>query len=518
MATISLSIGVSITIVCYLILRCFLFKKLHDRFLRNWPVIGMLPGLSLVLHRVYDFTVELLENSGLTFQFKGPWFAGMDMLVTADPANIHYILSSNFSNFTRGPDFKEVFEALEDSILAKDSEAWQSLRKASQVMINHQGFQSLQKNTTESKIKNGLVPFFNHFAEEGTTVDLQDVFLRLVFDIALVTVTGSDDPKSLSIELPEVEFAKALKNIGEGFFYRHAKPRLLWKLQNWIGVGIEKKMIEAGATFDRVCAEFISARREEIERSQGIYDDDVNGESADILTAHIKLDPTKYQILHPINDKFLRDTAVLLIIAARDTTASVLTWFFWLLSENPKVVTKIRQEIDTVLPRSSNGQERTSYDQVEFLNKLVYLHGALCESMRLYSPIPIELLSPLESVLLPSGHKAEANSKILIFIYAVGRMRAVWGEDALEFKPERWISERGVLRHVPSFNFLAFNGGPRKCLGKQIAMFQMKTLTVAILQNYDIEVAKGQKIEPQGGLILTMKHGLKVTIRKRCSS
>ncbi|EOA20417.1 hypothetical protein CARUB_v10000726mg [Capsella rubella] len=518
MSSISM-IGVSIAIIYFLILLSFLFKRhLLIKFLTiSWPVLGMMPGLLFVLHRVFDFAVEVLENNGLTFLFKGPCFAGMDMLVTVDPANIHYLINSNFSNFTRGSDFRETFDAFEDSLLAKDSEAWKKLRKATQDMIQHQGYQRLSMSTMRSKVKNGLVPFFDHVVEEGKTVDLQDVFWRLTYDTSIVTITGCDDPRSLSIEMPENESATALNNIGQGLVYRHAKPRFLWKLQKWIGVGIEKKMIEAGAVFDRVCAKYISTKREEIKTSQGMTHDHLDGDNEDILASHMKLDTTKYQLLNPINDKFLRDTIIGFLLAGRDTTASALTWFFWLLSENPRVVTKIRQEMDTNLPRGcSSGQEKLSYDSMEYLKKLVYLHATLCETMRLYPPVPVELVSPVKTDVLPSGHKVEANSKIFIFIYALGRMRAVWGEDALEFKPERWISETGTLRHVPSFKFLAFHGGPRSCLGKQIAMNLMKTVVVEILQNFDIKVAKRQKIQPDTNAILRMKHGLKVTIHKRC--
>lgn len=83
----------------------------------------------MVFHRIYDFTVELLEKSDLTFHFKDPWFAGMDTLVTVDPANIDYILSSNFWNYTKGPEFKEVFDVFKDVIFNADSELWKNLRK-----------------------------------------------------------------------------------------------------------------------------------------------------------------------------------------------------------------------------------------------------------------------------------------------------------------------------------------------------------------------------------------------------
>lgn len=504
---------VCIPIVCFLILLPFFIKKPNTSFITtNWPLIGMLPGLLMVLHRIYDFTVELLESSNLTFQFKGPWLAGMDMLVTVDPANIHYMSSSNFLNYNKGPDFKQDFDVFNDVIFNVDAELWKNHRKAAEGRLKHQAFPGLSMSVTRNKLKNGLVPVFDHFAKEGMVLNLQDVFRRFTFDTSMVLITGSD-PTSLSIDMPENEFDKALTEAIGGILYRHIKPRFLWKLQRWMGLGIEKKMLEANDIFYRVCAKYISAKREEV-RLQGISHHSPREECEDLLTSYIKLDTTKYEILNPSDDRFLKDVILSYIVAGRDTVTAALTWFFWLLSENPNVAAKIRQEINKNRPKSNTGQVKPSFDPIE-LNKLVYLHGALYESMRLYPPAPFERTSPVETDVLPSGHKVDTNSKILILIYALGRMKAVWGEDASEFKPERWVTSTGSLRHEPSFKFLAFNAGPRTCLGKQLAMNLMKRVIVEILQNYDIHVIKGQKIEPLPGLILRMKHGLSVTITKR---
>ncbi|CAA0409205.1 unnamed protein product [Arabidopsis thaliana] len=241
--------------------------------------------------------------------------------------------------------------------------------------------------------------------------------------------------------------------------YRHVKPRFSWKLQSWIGVGMEKKMIEAGVIFDRVCGKYISARREEVKRSQVNNNDHfIRDSHANLLTSHIKLDTTQYQLLDPINDKFLRDNVFALLLAGRDTTASALTWFFWFLSENPLVVTKIRQEIDMNLPRSCSGQERPSCDPMEYLNK----DDESCMGRRCI------------------------------------RIQA----REMDFRDRR----------------VSIQCRSRICHGKQRAMVQMKIVAVEILQNYDIKVANGQKFEPDTSLILKMKHGFKVKINKRCSS
>lgn len=127
----------SIAIFCFIPLCFFLFMNPRDNLLRNWPVLGMLPGLLVEFHRIYEFSVEILRSSNLTFTFKGPWYSGMDMLFTVDQANIHHIVSSNFSNYTKGPDFREVFDVLGDGILTADSELWKNLRKASKFMFSH---------------------------------------------------------------------------------------------------------------------------------------------------------------------------------------------------------------------------------------------------------------------------------------------------------------------------------------------------------------------------------------------
>ncbi|CAN7109358.1 unnamed protein product [Brassica rapa subsp. narinosa] len=525
MASISL-FEASISLFCFLVF-CYFLNKKHSCYLRikksfqsypwNWPVLGMLPAVLMRLSQIDDI-IWVLEKNNLTFIFRGPWFTRLHGLITVDPANIHHILSSSFSNYIKGPKFKEYFDVFGDGIFNADAELWKNLRMSSQTVLNHQGFQNLSMSVTTSKLKDVLLPLFSRLSEDGTVVDLQDVFRRLMFDISLVTITGSD-PQSLSIEMPEVEFAKAFDDAGEAILFRHIIPRFLWELQKRMGLGKEKKLTEAGSTFDRICTRYIFAKREEKRSTENDHDHS-NGESEDLLTSHIKLDTSKYQLLNPSDDKFLRDTILTFIFAGRDSTSSALTWFFGLLSRNPHVEAKIRQEINTNIPIAGTSQERpwSAIDHKVFLNKLVYLHGALYETMRLYPPVPFERKSPIKSDVLPSGHKIDANSHVIIPIYALGRMRSVWGEDAWEFKPERWISETGGLRHEPSSKFLVFNSGPRTCLGKHIAMTAMKTVVVEILQNYDIKLVKGHKIEPKPRLILHMKHGLRVTLTKRCSA
>lgn len=90
------------------------------------------------------------------------------------------------------------------------------------------------------------------------------------------------------------------------------------------------------------------------------------------------------------------------------------------------------------------------------------------------------------------------------------------GIDCLDYNPDRWLSDDGNnLRNIPSHKFLAFNSGPRTCVGKDIAVMQMKNVIASTLWNFDVQVIAGQIILPKLSCIMEMKNGLTVKLKKR---
>ncbi|XXG49368.1 hypothetical protein AAC387_Pa02g3573 [Persea americana] len=256
-------------------------------------------------------------------------------------------------------------------------------------------------------------------------------------------------------------------------------------------------------------------RREELNKSTRHAGDADCEKGSDLLTAYIdyQLDD---ELPLPKSDKFLRDTTLNLILAGRDTTSSALTWFFWLVSRNPEVETKILEELRDNSPelREKRQEELKEFDAEE-LSKSVYLHAALCESLRLFPPVPFEYTSVVQPEVLPRGGAVKPGTKILIPLYTMGRMEFIWGKDCLEFKPERWITEKGKLKVEPSYKFMAFNSGPRICLGKEVAFTQMKSVAATLLFNFHFQVLEGHPVTPTLSIILLMEKGLKVRVKQR---
>lgn len=499
---------------------CFFFigfsrRRRHD-ILFNWPVLGMLPSVFLNVHNLHQWGTEKLREGRGTFVFKGPWLTGMEVLVTCDPANVNYILNSNFLNYPKGSDFIEIFDVLGDGIFNADSEWWSIQRKVAHNFISYRGFKRFVAKSCREKVENGIVPILEHVMQQGKAMDLQDLMQRFTFDSTCILVFGID-PGCLSTGFPTVPFAKAMDEAEEALLFRHTMPPSWWKLLRWLHVGEEKKMAKAKETLDHFISQYISMKREELKARPRSHPAD--DEAVDLLTSYMdyRLDDEMGIYDSIKSDKFLRDTALNLMIAGRDTTSAALSWFFWLLSQNPSVETKIIEELRTVSPKNEvECRNKARVFDVEEITGLVYLHAALCEALRLYPPVHLGHKGVVQPDILPTGHRVRPGMKILYSSYAMGRMESVWGKDGGEFRPERWISDRGRFKFEPSYKFLAFHAGPRSCLGKDVAFYQMKAVAAAILYNFNIHVVKGQTVVPKISIILHMNQGLMVNVTNRC--
>ncbi|KAH0682144.1 hypothetical protein KY289_019896 [Solanum tuberosum] len=225
---------------------------------------------------------------------------------------------------------------------------------------------------------------------------------------------------------------------------RHLLPESVWKLQQWLGFGPEKKLSKAEEVLDQVIGKYISMKHDELSNATKSEEDE---ESYDLLTSYMVND-AKTKTGLKFDDKFLRDTILNFMFAGHDTVASGLTWFIWLVITHPEIEKKIREELKAIV-LLGEGEKRRLF-KVDEVKNAIYLHAALCESLRLYPPIAIQHKTPLETDILPSGHHVHSIMRVMVLLYAMGRMEHIWGYDASEFKPERWISKRGTVKHEPS--------------------------------------------------------------------
>ncbi|XVF14033.1 hypothetical protein REPUB_Repub09cG0021500 [Reevesia pubescens] len=485
--------------------------KHRKSFVTNWPIVGMLPALVSNSDRIFDFLTDMANSNGGTFKFKGPWFPSLDFVVTSHPLNVNHILSRNHDNYEKGPEFREIFEPFGQGIVTSDSHLWKSQRKVLQSFTkNNKKYALYLDRIFRQMMEKSLMPVLENVMRHGTEVDLENLLQRFDYDHICLLALGFD-PETLSVEFPNVPSKVAFDEVEEALLYRNLVPKMVWKIQRWIQIGEEKKLSKGLKIVDDFVYGCISSRRGKLRSGMKLEDDD----QFDLLTAFMVEEEGSEMSAFGKSDKFLRDTAYSFITAGKDTISIGLTWFFWLIATHPSVQNKILEEIKANSPPSNEGN--LVFFSVEELNKFVYLHATLCETLRIYPPVPVNNKSSIESDVLPSGDRIGPTTRILISMYSMGRNEEIWGEDYLEFKPERWISELGTIIHKPSYMFVPFGSGARVCLGKDMSFKQMKMVVINVLRNYQVQLVENQTVSLSSKAIaLHTEHGLKIRIKKRC--
>ncbi|GFQ08839.1 cytochrome p450 704c1, partial [Phtheirospermum japonicum] len=211
----------------------------------------------------------------------------------------------------------------------------------------------------------------------------------------------------------------------------------------------------------------------------------------DILSRFLQLTDTD------TDPKYLRDIILNFIIAGKDTTATTLSWFVYMLCKNPLVQEKVAKEIEHATDSNEvtkNISEFAASLSEESLEKMHYLHAALTETMRLYPAVPVDPKISMSDDTLPDGFHVNKGDMVAYQPYAMGRMKFIWGDDAEEYKPERWIDENGCFKPESPFKFTAFQAGPRICLGKEFAYRQMKIFSAVLLRFFVFKMSNERQI------------------------
>lgn len=502
-------------ITAYLIWFTFISRSLKGP--RVWPLLGSLPGLIENCDRMHDWIADNLLACGGTYQTcicAVPFLARKQGLVTVtcDPRNLEHILKARFDNYPKGPTWQAVFhDLLGQGIFNSDGDTWLFQRKTAALEFTTRTLRQAMGRWVSRAIKHRFCPILKAAQLEGRSVDLQDLLLRLTFD-NICGLTFGKDPQTLAPGLPENDFANAFDRATEATLQRFILPEFIWKLKKWLRLGMEVTLSNSLEHVDAYLSDVISTRKQELAESQQQVGYGSGHQHDDLLSRFMKK-----QESYP--DKFLQHVALNFILAGRDTSSVALSWFFWLVSRNPRVEEKIVMEMCTVL-MDTRGSDPAKWVEeplvFEEVDRLIYLKAALSETLRLYPSVPEDSKNVVADDVLPSGVFVPAGSSITYSIYSTGRMEYIWGPDCLEFKPERWLSSDGKrLELQDSFKFVSFNAGPRLCLGKDLAYLQMKSVVAAVLLRHRLTVAPGHRVEQKMSLTLFMKYGLKMNVHQR---
>ncbi|KAH6703791.1 cytochrome P450 67 [Verticillium dahliae] len=193
-----------------------------------------------------------------------------------------------------------------------------------------------------------------------------------------------------------------------------------------------------------------------------------------------KVQPTKQDYIDLCGD------SMLIVVAGSDTTATSLTCLFLQLTQNPTKCRNLQEEIDKYFA-DRDGTDHAS------LAKLPYLQACIDESLRLYPPIP----SGLQRLTPPGGIRVEntfipGDTIVQVPSYTLYRDQRVFPRPD-EFVPERWTSKPELVKDKAIF--APFSIGRYSCVGKQLGLMEIRTVTAELLRRYNVSLAPDQSVK-----------------------
>jgi cytochrome P450 len=409
------------------------------------------------------------------------------VVFTIEPENVKAVLSTKFEDFQLGPRRVRTFvPVLGHGIFDTDGKAWE--RSRALIRPNFTRHQVADLDTFETHVSH----LINTVPKDGATVDLQDLFFSLTMDSATEFLFG----QSTNILAPGLETKKAQEFVKAFVYVTHAMAGEFQSggLSRWIP---DKKWRDGVKVIHKFADDIVA----ETLRLHNNNDLEKHG-SLSSPTSGVKKE--RYVFLHQLvkqtQDPYtLRSELLNVLLAGRDTTAGLLSNTWHVLARRPDIWAKLRVEVDAL------GGEKPDYTQIKDMR---YLRYVLNESLRLMPVVPGNNRTAIRDTILPLGGGKDGKSPLFVpkgrvigySPWSMHRRADFYGDDVLEFKPERWEKLR------PGWEYLPFNGGPRICIGQQFALLEASYTTIRLMQRFPkIEARDGR--EWREFLTLTLASG-----------
>ncbi|KAF1815825.1 cytochrome P450 [Eremomyces bilateralis CBS 781.70] len=438
---------------------------------------------------------------------------GLNVLETIEPKNLQAILATNFKDFDLGDQRnKQLGAVLGHSIFTSDGEFWAHSRALFRPSFNRENINNFEATARAANILVEVLP-------EGSggwtkQVNLMDYFYRFTLDTATAFLFGhtTDSQLAAAGRLTTEQDGTSSAAISQKFedAFTTAQEWLSLRLQAgnfyWLVQG--PKWWRARQLVQQFVNQYVELALNARSQSEKMNSDKEN----------------KYNLLKELATECgdpieLRDQLTSILGAGRDTTAALLAWIFVELAKNPRVFSRLREAI---LFDFGESEVDVSSITSSKLKSCRYLQFVIQEALRIHPPVPTNGRQAIRNTTLPVGGGEDGTKPVAVrkgqtvvySILGVHKRKDIWGEDADEFRPERWEGRKISWSYVP------FSGGPRICIGQQYAITEASFLTVRLLQAFDTIEWRGEtgRITKGFGLTMYPAKGVPVLLRRAAAS
>ncbi|WOJ91896.1 cytochrome P450 [Congregibacter variabilis] len=443
--------------------------------------LAALPALLRVMWNGDGNLLELLPAAAYRFPVGNLGYSRRSTVLFNDPALVRHIMRDPDGIFPKSDLMVNALEHLiGESIFVTDGEKWRRQRAMidpafSHMRISH-AFTAMQSAVGD------YVQHLESVADSGETLSLDmamsqltaDIICRTVFSTSLDSQVAFDVFEDFTVFERSVAQVDIKRLIFEPAWTRAPQPQVVLdactRIRSHLATLIDTHLAPE-ADFNDIASAVIAAR------------DVDSGE--------------------PFSREELIDQLGVFFLAGHETTASVLTWLFFICAQRPEIVANMREEIDRVVGTSTIG--------FEHMRQLPLLKAVFREALRLYPPITFMPRVAMQDATV-GPRKLPKGALVMISPWTLHRHQDYW-EDPHAFKPERFLAENEAA--LTDGAYIPFGQGPHTCVGAGFAQTESLLIIAELLRRFDFTAINPSRVRPAARLTTRPKEQIFCTVARR---
>ncbi len=394
------------------------------------------------------------------------------------PGYVKHILQDNHANYCKSKFYRKLRPILGNGMLLAEGDTWLKLRRVAQPAFQGPRLEAMAAAVVEATTD--MLGRWERYGGGKQTLDICPEMMRLALDVVfrtLMNVRLGDESQTVYAAL--------------GGVLREAERRI-WEMTNLaehLPTRRNREFRKSLQVLDGIVYKVIDERR----KNPNEHDDLLS-----MLMAAYD-DPDS-----PLESaRQLRDEVMSFIMGGHETTAAALAWAWYLLSKNPAVAGRLRDEVHSVL-----GDRQPTYHDLQDLS---YTKAVFQEAARLYPPVWTMSRTALDDDEL-GPHRVRKGTTVMLCHYAIHRNPRYW-ENPEGFDPERFLDAGAEERH--RFAYFPFGGGPRGCIGSRFALMEGPMVLAMVARAFKLELASDIPVVPEPTITLRPRGGIEMTVRKQ---